>query len=311
MKGVLRIAVACAFLFGSIAGAADEPAHYPLKIAPQSLSTALQEFAKQSGIQIIFFSRIAEGREARALEGSYTLAAALEYLLAGSDLTFDVINDRAVEIRPAPAVADARHQAGQKTAKKNQRVPVAVPGTLEEVVVVGLAEQLVATRVPTPLRDIPQTISIVSPEQLRQQNATDLADVLRRAPGITTTRTSSLNQDFYSRGYEIASFHVDGGAALNPAVDPSLLPLTALDLSEFDHVEVLRGSDALFGGNGNPGGTVSLVRKRPGASFEVSMSAAAGSWNNYRVEADITGPLAADGALRGRLDGVYRLEDYL
>ena len=313
MTGVLRIVVACAFVVSFAAGAVgagDAQAQYRLKIESQPLGTALQEFAKQSGIQIIFFSRLAEGREARALEGSYTLTAALEYLLAGSNLTFEVINDRAIEIRPPPAVADTRKKAEKRLTRSNKRSTVALPPTLEEVVVVGLAEQLVATRVPTPLRDIPQTISIVSPEQLRQQNATDLADVLRRAPGITTTRTSSLNQDFFSRGYEIASFHVDGGAALNPAVDPSLLPLVTPDMSEFDRVEVLRGSDALFGGNGNPGGTVSLVRKRPRPDFDVSVSASAGSWDNYRVEADITGPLTADGALRGRLDGVYSQRNF-
>ncbi len=302
----LRIALACASLGSIAAGAAagDTASSYRLKIERQSLSTALQEFARQSGIQIFFFSRIAEGRDAPALAGDYTLAGALERLLDGSGLTFVVINERAVEIRPLPQKA-ARRAASRKT-----RHATAEPTPLEEVVVVGTAEHLVATRIETPLREIPQTLTIVPPEQLRQQNSTDLADVLRHAPGITTARTSSLDQTFYARGFEIASFHVDGGAALNPTIDAVLLPLSTPDLSEFDHIEVLRGSDALFAGNGNPGGTVSLVRKRPRKDFSVALSTSAGSWNNYRVEADVTGPLAAEGAVRGRLDAVYAHRDY-
>ena len=82
------------------------------------------------------------------------------------------------------------------------------------------------------------------------------------------------------------------------------------DLSEFDHVEVLRGSDALFSSNSDPGGTVSLVRKRPLSTPSFSMSTTLGSWNNYRVELDATGPLTDDGALRARADVVYATRDY-
>ncbi len=77
------------------------------------------------------------------------------------------------------------------------------------------------------------------------------------------------------------------------------------DLSEFDRVEVLRGADALFGGNGNPGGTVSLVRKRPRRTGGLDLSLIAGSWGQRRVEVDATGPLALAGDLRGRIDASY------
>lgn len=305
------IAMACALAFTIVAEAAETDSgspRYHLKIEPQPLGTALQEFAKQSGLQIIFFSRAVEGREAPALDGNFGLAAALERLLAGSGLTYAVIDDRAVEIRSLPA--NNEQKVARKTTARQSRGFAVASSPMEEVLVIGTAEQLVATRVPTPLREIPQTVSIASPEQLRQQNATDLADVLRRATGVTTARNSTISQDFLSRGYEITSFHVDGGAALNPSVDPVLIFLSSPDLSEFEHVEVLRGSDALFGGNGNPGGTVSLVRKRPADSFEAQVSMLVGSWDTYRVEADVTGPLTKESTLRGRLGVVYSDRDF-
>jgi outer membrane receptor for ferric coprogen and ferric-rhodotorulic acid len=313
------IAAGCA---PGLIGAAPstEPAKYDIKIDSQPLGTALQALAKQSGVQIIFFSQITEGLRAPALEGQFTLSTALELLLAHSRLTFRVINPKTIEIRAlgadssprqydvpaakggrARAPADPRQSPGEKTAAQNS-------AALDEIVVNSTAEGLVATRTETPLREIPQTVSLTSQEQIRQQNDTDLADVLKNAVGITVVQNNSLSSTFLSRGFTITTFHVDGGAALNSFSNTPIYGTP--DLGEYDHVEVLRGSDALFGGVGNPGASLNLVRKRPLASDEAMFSAYAGSWNNYRAEADVTGPLGFDGALRARLDVVFGDKDY-
>lgn len=301
----------CMLVIGLAWGA--EPATYRLKIPEQALGDALQEFSRQSGVQIIFFSGVTEGQRAPALDGQYTMSAALEALLANSKLTFRVINAKTVEVTTA-----ARPQSYDKPdgliapprAKKTRRSLGAANGAaqrrpIEEVIVTATAEGLVATRTATPLREIPQTVSIISREQIRQQNDTNLADALRRAPGITVVRRTSQDQQFYSRGFPIATFHVDGGAALTSRILVTEIFPGTPDLSEFDHIEVLRGADALFGGKGNPGGTVSLVRKRPLDAYRLTLDVAGGSWNNQRIEVDVSGPLALDGALRGRLDALY------
>jgi outer membrane receptor for ferric coprogen and ferric-rhodotorulic acid len=295
-----------------------EPAKYDFKIDSRPLGAALQALAGQSGVQIIFFSQLTEGFRAPPLEGQFTLNAALELLLAHSRLTFRVINPKTIEIlalgagssqsqpdatrgAKARALVDAHHKPGENTAAENS-------AALDEIVVNSTAEGLVATRTETPLREIPQTISLISQEQMRQQNDTDLADVLKNAVGITVVQSNSLSSTFVSRGFTITTFHIDGGAALNSFSNTPIFGTP--DLGEYDHVEVLRGSDALFGGVGNPGASLNLVRKRPLASYEAMFSAYAGSWNNYRTEADVTGPLGFDGALRARLDVVFGDRDY-
>jgi outer-membrane receptor for ferric coprogen and ferric-rhodotorulic acid len=304
----------------TVAAPSNEPAKYAIKIDSQPLGTALQALAKQSGVQIIFFSQITEGLRAPALEGQFTVSAALELLLAPSRLTFRVINPKTIEIRAlgadgsqsqhdAPAAkrgkatvpADPRQGPGEKTTAQNS-------AALDEIVVNSTAEGLVATRTETPLREIPQTISLISQEQMRQQNDTDLADALSNAVGITVVRNNSLSSAFVSRGFTITTFHLDGGAALNSFSNTPIYGTP--DLGEYDHVEVLRGSDALFGGLGNPGASVNIVRKRPLDTYEAQFSAYGGSWNNYRAEADVTGPLGFDGALRARLDAVIGDRDY-
>lgn len=306
--GRTRAAFFSVAMLCTIAHASDaptEPGTFSVSIARQPLDGALQELAHQCDVQVVFFSRVTEGLSAPAIRGNFTLAAAMNQLLAGSGLTSRVLNPQMVEVRPL----QARHTVSQapQTAKETS-------APLQEVVVVGLAEQLVATRIATPIREIPQTISIVTGEQMRQRNDAAMQDVLEHAPGITTSRESSADQGFYARGYQINSFHIDGGAAVDPRLDPNQLSaalfLGTPDMIEFDHVEILRGADGLFSGDGNPGGTISLVRKRPQRNFALTFDAAGGSWGGRREEIDITGPIALDGALRGRVAAVDARDGY-
>jgi iron complex outermembrane receptor protein len=80
------------------AAPSSEPVKYHFKIDSQPLGTALQQFAAQSGVQIIFFSQVTEGLQAPALNGYYSISGALEMLLSGSHLIFRVINPKTIEI---------------------------------------------------------------------------------------------------------------------------------------------------------------------------------------------------------------------
>src|SRR5580700_1111955 len=81
-----------------------EPTEFDLKIDSQPLGQALQELAKQCGIQVIFFSKVTEGHQAPALHGQFTADGALRQLLDDSKLTYREINSKTIEIRPLKAV---------------------------------------------------------------------------------------------------------------------------------------------------------------------------------------------------------------
>ncbi len=280
-----------------------------LDIQSQPLDEALQQLARATGVQILFFSQLTRDRRAPQLTGPYTLAAAMEHLLSGSGLQFRFINAHTVEVRQGPS--SPSRSSGSLVAQPSRPSSAgADDSTPAEVLILGSAEQLVATRVPTPLREIPQSIFIVSREQIRQQSGGELVDVLRRSAGMTTRQETSTNVSFYSRGFKVLSYNVDGGAGYNPRFMNERSVSFTPDLSQFDHIEVLRGSDALFAGNATPGGTISLVRKRPLQTYQADVSAIYGSWNNRRLEIDLTGPLAAQGAVRGRMDATYLSTDY-
>ena len=101
-KFELFAAIAMLVVASLPATAADSPdTRHAVKIAPQPLAAALQQLADQSGMQIIFFSRLAQGHQAPALNGVYSPEIALGILLKGTDLTFRQLNEKTIEVRPA------------------------------------------------------------------------------------------------------------------------------------------------------------------------------------------------------------------
>jgi iron complex outermembrane recepter protein len=77
---------------------ADRGGTHNFNIDSQPLASALQEFAKQGDVQVIFFSELVDGLTAHEIRGHYTLTAALDLLLVDSGLTYRFINSMTIEI---------------------------------------------------------------------------------------------------------------------------------------------------------------------------------------------------------------------
>jgi Secretin and TonB N terminus short domain len=95
---VAALGLVCVGLF-SPAMRGAEPDAYTLHIASQPLENALQDFARQTGLEIIVFSSLTDGQRAPALDGRYTVEEALRALLAGSMLAYHRVNAKTIEIR--------------------------------------------------------------------------------------------------------------------------------------------------------------------------------------------------------------------
>lgn len=152
----------------------------------------------------------------------------------------------------------------------------------------------VAGKIAVSRRQIPNSVSVLTREQMNDQNMVTTWDALGQITGITPISNDLTQSQYRARG-----------AALELQQDgmPSSMPLSGyqqIDLAVYDRIEVLRGPAGLLQGSGSFAGTVNLVHKRPTADFKASGVASFGSWNNRHVEADVSTPLNADKSLRGR-----------
>ena len=161
-----------------------------------------------------------------------------------------------------------------------------------------------ATKLVLTPRETPQSISVVTRQAMDDFSLKSLDDVMRHTPGITVAAYDSERTSYYSRGFAIRNFQYDGIPILQDAQYSSGHTLT--DTVIYDRVEILKGATGLLTGAGGLGGTINMVRKKPTSEFKGYIDLGAGSWDNYRSEVDVSGPLTESGNVRGRAVAAYQ-----
>jgi outer-membrane receptor for ferric coprogen and ferric-rhodotorulic acid len=109
-------------------------------------------------------------------------------------------------------------------------------------------------------------------------------------------------QSYTARGFDIDNLMYDGIPSGYKGASVGAQP----NLAMFDRVEVVRGATGLVTGAGNPSAAINLIRKRPLDEQKVTLTGAAGSWDDYRGELDASSPLNDSGTWRGRVVTSYR-----
>ena len=156
-----------------------------------------------------------------------------------------------------------------------------------------------ATKTLTPLRDIPQSITVVSKEQIRDQSMQSIADVIAYVPGIVAHQGENNRDQLILRGNSTsADFFLNG---VRDDVQ------YYRDLYNVDRVEALKGPNAMIFGRGGGGGVVNRVTKEAGFSGTREVTAQFGSFNNKRFTTDINQPLNRRVAFR--VNGLYENSD--
>ncbi|UCV26882.1 TonB-dependent siderophore receptor [Ferribacterium limneticum] len=288
MHQPLRLALVVAAIYSCGALAQSKT----FDIAAQSLPKALTTLATQSGIQILFNADELKGLQAGKLQGSLTPEEALRKLLEGSGFMAS--------------------STGKGSFVIQKRPPAEGVNTLPAVLVTASAERgykaakiTVAGKTPQTLREIPNSVSVLTRDQMDDQNMVTTWDALSQVAGVQAISNDITQGQYHSRGGALELQH-DG--------IPSSMPLSGyqqFDLPIYERVEVLRGPAGVLQGSGSFSGTVNFVRKRPKDVFAATMVASGGTWNNYRLEGDVTGPLNESGTLRGRAVASYIDRDYV
>ncbi len=151
-------------------------------------------------------------------------------------------------------------------------------------------------KTPTPLLDVPQTVTVITREQLDDQGVTQLGDALRYVPGVVLGQGEGNRDQIVLRGQNTTADFFLNGLRDDTQYYRSLYNI--------ERVEVLKGANALLFGRGGGGGVINRVRKAPslaGASF--GANAAVGTFGEYALSADLNQPLSQN--VGARLNGTY------
>lgn len=292
----LKTLVASGILTLSLHAAA---APIELDLPRQSLAASLKQLANLAGITLAVDDSLVAGQSAPAIKGRYEFSHALEQMLAGSGL--GVRQEGGVWLIVRPGETDALELSSINVDGMTGAQPTEGTGSYTaRAVTIGKG---VAS-----LRETPQSVSVVTRQQMDDRNLTSLDQVLYQAPGITLQTRNFGDHQFNSRGFELGAdaYLVDG----MPGVIHSPTGWMTPDTAVYDRVEILRGAAGLLVGNGNPGGAINLVRKRPTALPQYSITTRAGSDDYYRMDLDASGALNDSRTLRGRALVAYEDRQY-
>ena len=172
-------------------------------------------------------------------------------------------------------------------------------GDAEAIVVTGAAQREIpsATGLALTLRETPQSVTVIDRQRIEDFALTNVNDLLTQAVGINVERVETDRTEYTSRGFDVTNFQVDGiGLPLRWGI-----AYGDTDTILYERVEAIRGANALLTGVGNPSATINYVRKRPTKDFHLKANAQAGSWNQWRVDGDVSGAVTKDGKLAVRL----------
>ncbi|MBW7899893.1 MAG: TonB-dependent siderophore receptor [Rhodocyclaceae bacterium] len=280
---------------------AHQPASRQYAIPAGDLDHALGLFGQQSGELVSVDARLTEGRSSPGLDGRYASADALSRLLAGSSLEAFQGQDGTWRLREVPAASrgDATLAAVTVTASAERSGITEGTGSYTQT-----GPSSTATKLNLTLRETPQSISVLTRQRMDDQAMETLEDVIENTPGIVLSKAGGERPAIYSRGFWLQKMTYDG---LTGAYDGDYVG--SPNLAMYDRVEIVRGSTGLTTGAGTPSAAINMVRKKPTRDFQLNLTGSIGSWDNYRTDVDVAGPLNQHGSLRGRAVLSYQDKD--
>jgi catecholate siderophore receptor len=263
---------------------ADTTRRLPFDIPAQPLARALHEFGRQADLRVSLDGTAAAGVRSAAVAGTFTAAQALRVLLAGTGYQARFADAHSVVVRAAGRDSGAQ--------------------ALERVVVTGDASRRAgyaprrtssATRTDTPLRDVPQAVTVVGRELMADQAMQSMAEVVRYVPGIAMGQGEGHRDAPTIRGTSsTADFFVDGVRD-----DAQYLR----DVYNVERVEALKGSNAMIFGRGGGGGVINRVTKDAQWAPTRALTLEGGSFEHRRATVDVGQGLGRAAAVR--LNGLY------
>ncbi|WP_285962094.1 TonB-dependent siderophore receptor [Pseudomonas tohonis] len=252
---------------------------FQFDIASQPLLDALGEFTATTGIAVLRTTEEQLTGQAPALRGRYTADQAMGMLLQGSGLNF-------------------RHGAGSITLERPSG-----DGTLDlaQIDISAASQQSAlgpvngylakaastATKTDTPILETPQSISVVTRDQISDIHAQSLRDALGYTAGVIATEADDrLTDTFVLRGFQISgSTFRDGMRYMSNIYDGTQEPYG------MERVEVLRGASSVLFGQAAPGGIINVVSKLPTREELHEIKAETGSNDRHQLATDHAGAL--------------------
>lgn len=265
------------------------------------LADVLARFGQASGILLSYPPGLAANRQSPGVSGQHTIPSALARLLAGTGLETVPQANGGYTLRALPPAAPGEASLAPLTVTANVHQENAW-GPVGSYVAKRSAT---ATKTDTPLIETPQSITVVSAEQLEALKPQSITEALGYSAGVFRSEDIDSTRDQMTvRGFQLdaeyGSYFRDGLKytvnGFNGQQEPYGL----------ERIELLRGAASVLYGLSAPGGLINTVSKRPTTETLRELNLSVGSFDRKQISGDFGGALTEDGVWSYRLTGLYR-----
>ena len=194
----------------------------------------------------------------------------------------------------------------QTQAAEQEQQAKATDNEVEQILIVGKRtdrDSKGATGLTMEISETPQSISLISSEQIKNFSIDNINDAMQLATGITVEKGETNRTRFTARGFDIQNTQIDGIGLPNSWG----LITGAVESYGYEEIEVIRGANGQLTGVGNSSGTINYVRKRPTNKNEGEVGVTLGSYDSKRLQADYSMLLTDSGSWAARV--VAAVED--
>lgn len=266
---------------------------HAIQLPAQPLGTALNELARQAGLQLLVRRELVEGKQAPAVRGQLTATQALERLLAGTGLTTER-DGNAVVVRTASQTSESE--------ANNEMPTVRVSGSSDRGPVPYVARETQSLGFTLPEQKTPAVINTVTEAYWEATASKTLDEVLSFVPGVNLTDNGGWTGDTLSiRGFASSIPYRDGLRQVDSGYGQSLRAMP----DNIERIEIVKGPAGAEFGVAEPGGAVNFVSKQPLRETVRKLTVAVGEDGYRKLGADLTGALNEAGSVQGRLVVAY------
>lgn len=216
----------------SLASAAPISAQRSFDVPASDLEASLNRFAQQANISLPYDPSLVRNKQAPALKGRFDVAQGLQNLLKGSGLTATEGANGVWILYPLSS------DGAQLQLQATSVTGLGLGGTTEGSNSYTTGETSTATKLPLSLRETPQSVTVITRQQMTDQGLGSIAQVLAQTPGITVMHDDSERYNFYSRGFTLDNFQYDGVPTSDFTTNTNGLGMR--DMAIYDRVEVVR-----------------------------------------------------------------------
>ena len=276
---LLGSAAACAILSAPALAAEQGADIRHFDIPAQDAAMALNDYARQAGVQIVFPYDFVKGRQTPQVQGDLSREEALAMLTSGLGLKITASPSGMIALRDA---SDPQSGSAAGDGADN--------GTVQALIVTAQKRE-------EDIQDVPIAISAFTQEDLTRSQVAGGPDLVTQVPNFTFTKTNFSSYSIQIRGIGTQAISATTDPAVAVAFNNTPFIRNRFFEQEFydlERVEVLRGPQGTLYGRNATACVVNIISAKPKFRYEAKLSGDLGNYSSSRFEGMINIPLVED-----------------